>query len=134
VRFECQPGCINCCTQKGFVYVSAEDVTRLAAYLKMSRGAFASRYVIATKYRSRLRVPRAKQCPFLEEGGCSVHPAKPTQCKAFPFWPEFIRSKREWKKLGAFCPGIGKGDLVNIQLAQQTAQEMKESHPALYGD
>ena len=131
MRFECQPGCTACCEQQGFVYLTEEDITRLAAYVKLTRIAFEARYVYRTKNQRRLRVPRHAQCEFLKEGGCSVHPAKPLQCRAFPFWPELL-NKRAWEKTGKWCPGIGKGKLINIQLARETAAEMKEGLPGLY--
>jgi len=113
------------------VYLTEEDITRLAAYVRLTRMAFEARYVYRTKNQRRLRVPRHAQCEFLKEGGCSVHPAKPLQCQAFPFWPELL-NKRAWEKTGKWCPGIGKGKLINIQMARETAAEMKEGLPELY--
>jgi hypothetical protein len=54
------------------------------------------------------------------------------QCRAFPYWPELVGNKKNWNKTGTWCPGIGKGPLVNIQLAREIAAEMREAHPALY--
>jgi Fe-S-cluster containining protein len=132
MRFECQPGCTECCRQKGFVYLSEEDLTRMAAFVGMTAAAFEKRYVYRTSRRMRLRVPAASTCPFLEEGGCTIHPAKPTQCRIFPFWPELVESRREWKKIARYCPGIGKGPLIQIQNARAQADEMRQAHPALY--
>lgn len=133
MRFECQPGCVKCCTQDGFVYVSDDDILRLAAHLQMTPKAFEKRYVFRTNRRSRLRVPRHAKCEFLTAEGCSVHAAKPTQCRIFPFWPELVGSKREWRKTGAWCPGIGKGELIHIDVAKGLAQEMEAAYPAMYG-
>ena len=36
MRFECQTGCTKCCEQQGFVYLTEDDIPRLAAFLKMS--------------------------------------------------------------------------------------------------
>ena len=132
MRFECQSGCTACCEQQGFVYLTVDDIPRLAQYLDMTVPAFETRYVYRTKNSRRLRVPRHAQCEFLKEGGCSVHPAKPLQCRAFPYWPELVGNKRNWSKTGAWCPGIGKGELVNIQAARDVAAEMRAAHPALY--
>jgi Fe-S-cluster containining protein len=132
MRFECQAGCTACCEQKGFVYLTEEDIPRLAAYLKMKPAAFEERYVYRTRNLRRLRVPRHANCEFLKEGGCSVHPAKPLQCHTFPYWPELVSRKRNWERTGRWCPGIGKGKLVNIQMARETADGMKAAHPALY--
>jgi Fe-S-cluster containining protein len=132
LRFECQTGCIACCTQRGFVYLSEADLARAAAFLEMNAGEFEKKYVFRTRNRIRLRVPRDASCFFLESGGCGIHPAKPTQCRTFPFWPELVESRREWRKTARYCPGMGKGPLVNIQVARTEAEEMRAAHPALY--
>ncbi len=132
LRFECQPGCTACCTQRGFVYLTESDLARAAEFLGMTAAAFERRYVYRTRKRMRLRVPREAQCHFLREGGCSIHPAKPTQCRIFPFWPELVESRREWKKTARYCPGMGKGPLVQIDAARTQAREMREAYPEMY--
>lgn len=126
LRFECQPGCTECCEQKGFVYLTEDDLVRMAAFLGMSAEAFERKYVYRTTNRLRLRIPRDANCHFLKDGGCSIHAAKPTQCRVFPFWPELVDSRREWKKTARYCPGIGKGPLIQIARAREWAAEMRE--------
>jgi Fe-S-cluster containining protein len=78
-------------------------------------------------------VPRdSRQCYFLNGDGCSIHPAKPTQCRIFPFWPELVESRREWKKTAKYCPGLGKGPLIQIETAQAQATEMRAAYPEMY--
>lgn len=132
LRFQCQPGCTNCCTQKGFVYLTETDVTRISMYLGMPTAEFEQRYVYRTARQIRLRVPREVQCHFLRDGGCSIHSVKPAQCRIFPFWPELVEDKREWRKTAAWCPGIGKGDLVQIEAAAELASGMREAYPYMY--
>ncbi len=132
LRFECQPGCTACCTQKGFVYLTEADLPRIARFLGLTPEEFVRRYVYRTKNRMRLRVPRNVNCHFLLEGGCSIHAVKPTQCRTFPFWPELIERRREWRKTARYCPGIGKGPLVQISDAQEQAREMREGYPGMY--
>jgi len=132
MRFQCQPGCTECCKQRGYVYLSEEDLVRAADFTGMSAAKFEQAYAIRTPNRLRLRVPREKHCPFLEDGGCSIHPAKPTQCRAFPYWPELLGNAKEWAKTAKYCPGIGKGPLVQIRLARAEAAEMKAALPKLY--
>ncbi len=101
----------------------------------MTEREFERRYVYRTKHLLRLRVPRHQQCHFLKNGGCSIHTVKPVQCRAFPFWPELVEgrdAKREWKKTAAWCPGIGKGELVQIEAAQERAGEMRAAYPSMY--
>src|SRR5690348_2815779 len=49
LRFECQPGCTNCCTQKGFVYLTEADLQGIAKFLGMRAIEFERRYVYRTK-------------------------------------------------------------------------------------
>ncbi|HWB85172.1 MAG TPA: YkgJ family cysteine cluster protein [Bryobacteraceae bacterium] len=132
LRFECQPGCTACCRQQGYVYLTESDIARAAGFLGLPRAGFEKKYVYRTRNLRRLRVPRAAHCPFLEETGCSIHPAKPVQCRIFPFWPELVDSRRRWRQTASYCPGIGKGPLIQIETAQVQAREMREAHPAMY--
>jgi uncharacterized protein len=132
LRFECQPGCTECCRQKGFVYLTEADLPRIAEFLGLSAAEFSRKYVYRTKNRMRLRVPRESNCSFLREDGCSIHAVKPTQCRVFPFWPEMVESRREWRKTARYCPGIGKGPLIQIEHAREQAREMREGYPAMY--
>jgi len=133
LRFAYQPGCITCCQQQGFVYLSEADIPRIAAHLGLTPARFEAKYCYRTKNRVRLRVPKDSQCSFLRPGGCSIHAVKPVQCRIFPFWPELVESRREWKKTARYCPGIGQGPLIQIAAARASAEEMKNGHPALYG-
>ena len=132
LRFQCQPGCTACCTQRGFVWLTEEDLVRAAKFLGMTPRAFERQYIYRTSKRIRLRVPRESNCHFLRDGGCSIHPVKPTQCRIFPFWPELVESRREWRKSAKFCPGLDHGPLVQIETAKELAREMREAYPALY--
>jgi Fe-S-cluster containining protein len=131
MRFSCQPGCTRCCTQEGWVYLSAEDVPRLAEFLGMNVTEFQRQYIYSTKYTSRLRQRQGK-CPFLQSEGCSVHPAKPTQCRTFPFWPELIEDEKELEAAAQWCPGIGKGDFVSIETLEESARQMRKAYPRDY--
>jgi Fe-S-cluster containining protein len=81
--------------------------------------------VYRTRNKLRLRVPRDSQCYFLVGEGCSIHAVKPTQCSVFPFWPALVDSKREWKKAARYCPGMGKGPLIQIETARQLGAEFR---------
>ena len=87
MRFECQRGCVNCCDQPGFVYLTEADHLRIAAHLHLTPEAFQAKYLYRTKNLRRLRIPRQAQCVFLGPEGCGIHPVKPLQCSTFPYWP-----------------------------------------------
>jgi uncharacterized protein len=132
IRFECQPGCTRCCEVQGYVYLTEENLQQAARFLGMTPQEFESQYVYRTRHLLRLRKPRGAQCHFLENGGCRIHPAKPTQCRAYPFWPDLVGSGRQWKKEAKTCPGINQGPLIQISQAYRTAHHMRESYPSLY--
>jgi len=132
LRFTCQRGCTNCCTEKGYVYLTPEDLKRASAFMGMTPARFEARYVYRTRHLLRLRKPRGSECPFLDGDGCSIHPAKPAQCRAFPFWPELVESRDEWLKTGRYCPGIGRGNLIPVEGIQRVADGMREAYPTMY--
>lgn len=132
MRFQCQPGCTTCCERKGFVYLTEDDIVRIAGYLGLPTADFERRYVYRTKNLRRLRTPRESQCHFLNASGCSIHPVKPAQCRIFPYWPELVDDKRKWQAAARWCPGIGKGELIQIETARSFAAEMREGYPTLY--
>ena len=117
---------------QGYVYLSEDDVIRAAAYVGLSPEEFSRKYLYETRHLRRFRKPRDKQCPFLLESGCSIHPAKPTQCRLFPFWPELVENRKAWKATGKYCPGIGQGQLFQIGTALEMAHEMKVAYPPMY--
>jgi uncharacterized protein len=112
--------------------LSEEDLQRAAAYVGMTPQEFESKYVIRYPTLLRLRRSRTKECHFLFEGGCSIHPAKPTQCRLYPFWPELVSNRKAWRQESKVCPGIGQGKLVQIGDACERADEMKRVYPSIY--
>ena len=134
LRFACQPGCTKCCEVRGFVYITENDLQLMARYVGLTAEAFEKKYVVRYKQLLRLRKPRGSQCHFLIGEGCSVHPVKPVQCRLYPFWPELVEQRANWEAERKMCPGIGKGELIQIGVACETAAEMKTAYPAIYDD
>ena len=130
MRFSCQRGCVKCCQREGFVYVSDQDIARLADHLNLPVADFERLNIYRTKNTARLRMRGG--CPFLKDDGCSVHPAKPTQCRTFPFWPELIEDSAQWNEAASWCPGMNRGDLVPLAALQASAREMRTAYPHMY--
>lgn len=130
-RFECQRGCTNCCTQSGHVYLTEEDIDRIAAHLELDRETFEKRYVYRTRQQARLTVPRAHSCHFLLPDGCGIHEVKPLQCRVFPYWPENVTGRTAWKALRRYCPGVGVGPLVEIEAVRAQTASYREAFPDL---
>ena len=132
-RFECQPDCSNCCQVEGQVYLSESDVQRIAAHLGFTPKDFEARYVYRTTHgHIRLRKPPDRQCHFHRDNRCSIHVVKPTQCRTFPFWPELVEDENAWNEAARYCPGMGKGELVQIEAAAAIASEMYRAYPTMY--
>ncbi len=114
------------------MYLTEDDIARAAEFLGMTAATFEKRFIYRTKNLRRLRIPRGGLCRFLRADGCSIHPVKPTQCRIFPFWPELTGSRREWRRTATWCPGIGQGELVQIETARTLAAEMRAAYPSMY--
>jgi Fe-S-cluster containining protein len=130
VRFTCQPGCALCCSgEPGYVHVSDQEKTDMAATLDLSRDDFERRYVRQTVDGDSLKELRNGDCALLENTrpGCTVYEARPTQCRTFPFWPEFMVSPRAYNELKSECPGIGVGKLCTREEIESMMAESRES-------
>lgn len=76
------------------------------------------------------------RCVLLDGAACSVHEAKPTQCRTWPFWPELLRSRAAYdREVRSFCPGSRAGPIVpgaaiRSQLLQIEAADAAEEAEA----
>lgn len=131
VRFECT-GSGKCCTshgEYGFVYLSLEDRQRFAKHFKMSTSAFTRKYCEMTGGIWHLKEdPKNPDCMFLVGGKrCGAYEGRPTQCRTWPFWPEVMNAKSWAKDVKAFCPGVGRGELVPAERIEAQLREQIES-------
>jgi uncharacterized protein len=111
LRFQCT-GCGKCCTgSPGYVYLSEQDLYRLADHFQLSPHDFAKKYVrkIEDQY-ALLDRQGSNDCIFLKENRCSVYEARPAQCKTFPWWIYHLREPRDWDDAAARCEGINHPD------------------------
>jgi len=91
--------CNKCCTAPGAVYVKGRDIDRLASHLNLTREDFLERYCMMDEGRWELKLQKDGACIFLNSEGCTVHTAKPSQCRSFPMvW----RSPESFN----YCEGI----------------------------
>ncbi|MGL4943257.1 MAG: YkgJ family cysteine cluster protein [Thermoguttaceae bacterium] len=111
LAFECE-ACGGCCGGgPGFVWVTEDEITALAAAMQTPRDVWEKKYVRTVRSgRKTLRELDNYDCCLLRvDGGCSVYLSRPLQCRTWPFWPENIASKSEWKSRTRNCPGCGNG-------------------------
>jgi Fe-S-cluster containining protein len=103
------------------VYLEPDDVRALASFLELPVAEFRARWTFREEGHTALRI-EGDACPFLDGSRCSVYPARPRQCRVFPFWKESLRSRDAWEALGTFCPGIGQGDLISVESIRSRAR------------
>jgi len=119
LQFSCHQ-CHNCCrgAQPGWVYLSPQQIERLARFLELGPRKLKKRFL--TKDEDGEPVLRLKpngDCIFWDDG-CTVYPARPRQCRTFPFWPENLESPETWQALKQFCHGIDQGRLYPLSEIQ----------------
>ena len=101
--------CGDCCTgAPGYVWVEQEEIEELAKFLGLSPGKFGERYLRKVGRRYSLLEKPGGDCIFFDSG-CTVYPARPVQCRTFPFWRSHLKSQRAWDEIAGECPGIGQG-------------------------
>ncbi len=124
LRFECTQ-CGNCCTgPTGFVWVSDEELSAIAAALGLSVSETESRYMRQLHGRRSLTETPGEHgydCVFLDRTSvpgkavCGIYRARPMQCRTWPFWPENLRHPRDWQRAARTCPGINTGPLIPVE-------------------
>ena len=108
IQFECT-GCGRCCVgEPGIVRVTEPEVAVMAAFLGMPAEAVKTNHL--EPYKSGLTIKEREDgaCVFYENG-CRIYPARPGQCRSFPFWVSVFRSKDRFDRTQKNCPGIGRG-------------------------
>jgi len=111
--------CGNCCTGgPGYVWISEEEIGRLAGFLKISPEETVEKYCRKLSGGISLQERRSAaglyDCVFLKADSqgrrtCSVYEVRPLQCRTWPFWTGNLADKESWERAGNRCPGIGKG-------------------------
>lgn len=120
--------CGKCCHARGGydkVHLNAQESRRLARHLGLSLRDFHTRFTERDPDGYRVLRFVAGRCTFLEGTACTVHEAKPTQCRTWPFWPELLTSRAVYaREVQAFCPGSRGGDFVPASEIRRQLQEL----------
>jgi Fe-S-cluster containining protein len=137
LQFRCT-ACGACCTgAPGHVWVTPEEIDRMARARGLSRRRFERLFVRRVGKRLSLREREGGDCVMLEGGLCTVYRAKPTRCSTFPFWPETLESPATWRETAERCEGIGVGDRYERKEIERVASGdpepllEKQARPAL---
>ncbi|WP_249274296.1 YkgJ family cysteine cluster protein [Parachlamydia sp. AcF125] len=107
LSFECT-GCGQCCTgAPGYVWISAEEISLLASHLNLSLDQFSEKYLRKVGNRFSLREhPQTFDCVFLKDKKCEVYAFRPKQCRTFPWWPQLLKSRKDWEEAAIRCEGM----------------------------
>ena len=116
LAFECTR-CGACCTgAPGFVWVTPEEIARLAEARGESVAKFSKAFVRRVGDRYSLIEKPGGDCIFWDRRtGCTVYEARPVQCRTWPFWPENIESPDSWDGVARGCPGTNRGRVYTVE-------------------
>jgi Fe-S-cluster containining protein len=125
VRFRCTD-CGACCTgAPGRVRISEEELEAVSEFRNESLSALRNRVTYEQQGTLLLKERDNGDCVFFEDGRCSIHPVKPTQCRLYPFWFQNVRNEEAWRKTCAECPGIGQGDWISPdEIIRQVTEDL----------
>ncbi len=107
IVFECKR-CGACCKGESTVSLSAEEITRIARYLNITKEELFKRYLVQ-KGRNRIEMQvKDKYCIFFDRTRklCTIHPVKPERCKEWPFPPSIFKDEENFLIIQGFCPGL----------------------------
>ena len=104
--FACQR-CGKCCEGRGGIVVGPRDLTRLSVHFGLPGEEVLSRYTEVMGGKPTLKVGEDGFCMFFKEGrGCSIHPARPSVCRAWPFFRGNLIDNVSFEMAREDCPGI----------------------------
>ncbi len=143
--------CGNCCTGgPGFVWISEEEIDRLAGHLNISRPETLKKYCRKIGGRislKELRTPEGNfDCIFLKETKipgrgqrlpqvrrtCTIYSVRPLQCRTWPFWDGLMESPENWELAAKRCPGMNTGRKYTLQQmeALRDAKDWPDAPPS----
>lgn len=115
LHFKCTR-CGDCCVAAdGYhVFLDRDEAEAIRTLLGLSTGWFRRRYLHRLADGELVAAAEADgRCVFLQaDGSCRVYPARPLQCRTYPFWPEVLASRRAWLREARRCEGINCGSEV----------------------
>lgn len=106
--FTCQK-CGHCCSGRGGIVLGHRDIERLAVFLELDKAELLNLYAEYMGGKPMLRVGPNGYCIFFRDSiGCSIHPAKPDVCRAWPFFRGNLADSLSLAMAKEYCPGINK--------------------------
>lgn len=116
LQFECQE-CGSCCGgAPGYVWVTEDEINRLADRFGMDFMEFQHKFVRRVGTRKSLNELPNCDCVFLDRfhGTCTVYEDRPLQCRTWPFWDSNLETEADWERASRACRGCNRGKLYNL--------------------
>jgi len=103
---QCQGKCCN--GESGNVFVNGKEIKAISEFLGIETSRLMEEYLLKVSYRFAIREIKTDgnyACIFFDNKrkGCSIYPARPNQCRTFPFWSYF---KDRPEEAARECPGV----------------------------
>ena len=127
LRFSCKE-CGACCSgEPGDIWVTEEEIARIAEFLKVSVAELEELCLRddTCGNKSIRDLPERKyDCIFQDEKTrrCRIYPVRPQQCAQFPFWKSMIENEAEWRFYSRRCPGMNQGRLYTKEEIEKAAR------------
>ncbi len=126
--------CSACCRHdEGYVFLSAEDLDRIAQTLNIPAEEVVATYCHLVEFgpvtRVSLRETEDFDCVFWENG-CKIYNGRPLQCRSYPFWEANLSSERAWLIESQSCPGMNHGKLHTKEDIEQW-QKLRDKEPLI---
>ncbi|MGL4539356.1 MAG: YkgJ family cysteine cluster protein [Candidatus Rhabdochlamydia sp.] len=119
LRFGCTE-CGKCCTgSPGYVWISDEEVEKIAQFLQISFEECIKKYTRKVAGRlSLLEDYHNYDCIFLKDKRCQIYSTRPKQCRNFPWWLETLKTKKNWEEEAIRCEGINHANAPLISFEE----------------
>lgn len=111
--------------------VTPRDIERLCVHLGMFREDFSLAYLERINGKMRVRTENG-WCVFFAQG-CSVHPAKPMVCRAWPFFQGNMLDESSWTMAQDACPGINP-EAGHADFVRQGLEHIQSLDAAIEGE
>ena len=125
LRFSCTQ-CGRCCGgAPGDVWISEDEIERLATRFGMDSEGFRRKYTRKVRRRGVSLVEKANyDCIFFDKKrGCTVYEDRPLQCRTWPFWRSNLSSREAWDEESVGCPGMDRGSLFDESAIKEIAAD-----------
>ena len=101
--------CGKCCEGRGGIVVGPRDLPRLCAYFSLPAERVLQEYTETIGGKPVLKCGDDGFCLFFKPGrGCSIHPARPAVCRAWPFFRGNLVDAMSFFMAREDCPGISR--------------------------